>query len=263
MRMRLAGICQMSLGQFRQRVEEPTCCYRLILHPARRTDTQAPAGRQTESIWLEFTPALAGTMVNCLLGDNSTEALSSRRSVTPVERRLLRQIVQQLADALAATWTAPPPRAASVAEDYGLTGADGDCGLEQSLAVLSFSVSLPGQVGTIRLAMSETLLESMLNRQVPAGGPKKSLEVSASLAEMLVPSDELTALAPGDILMTDAPAEGQAVVRLAGIAKFAGSLGCWGGRRAVSVKGRFSAGQARCNAPAESSSTVPPNRHRR
>jgi flagellar motor switch protein FliM len=236
-----AGIWQVSLGQFRTRVGEPTCCYRLIVQPGAQPGASIAAQAAVESIWLEFTPPLAQEMVNLLLGCGApAEPLGAQKPLTAVEQGLLRQIAQLVADALAAAWPANPPPAVSLARNDATPESASHHTSEEALAVLSFFVSLSDRAGAMRLAMAPELLESLLPDKPAAVGNPKALELSASLPETTIPAEELARLAPGDILLTDTPADGETVVvRVAGIAKFAARLGCWGGRRAVSITGRL------------------------
>lgn len=244
-----AGIWQVSPPQFRARVQEPTCCCRLTVRPPAYAHGGASPEAPAESIWLEFTPPLARAMVNLLLGAGiQAEVLTDERPLTGLERGLLRHIAEVVAGALTVAWLTGTCPSISVGRDEYVPQSPGLQADDQLLAVLSFSLSIAGQVGVMRLAMAPALLESLLPDRPVAGANQKALELSAALPEISLAAEELARLAPGDILLTDTPPDGQTVVRLAGIAKFTARLGRWGSRRAVSITGRLAPpapGQAR------------------
>ncbi|MEI7837778.1 MAG: FliM/FliN family flagellar motor C-terminal domain-containing protein [Planctomycetota bacterium] len=82
--------------------------------------------------------------------------------------------------------------------------------------------------------------QSVRSLPVAEGGrPLGIMELTVTSLETGVPADELTTLAPGDILATEIDAGQDVVVRLAGIPKFVGRLGAYEGRRAVTISARW------------------------
>ena len=62
-----------------------------------------------------------------------------------------------------------------------------------------------------------------------------------SCAHAELDGKDLAALAAGDVLVTDAPADGEIVVRVDGRDRFAGRLARWGDRSAVYVTRKLDA----------------------
>lgn len=65
------------------------------------------------------------------------------------------------------------------------------------------------------------------------------LELSAALEGITLDQAELAELAEGDIVATDVPADGEVIVRVGGIPKFAARLGTSGGRKLLTIVRRL------------------------
>jgi flagellar motor switch protein FliM len=233
--IRPAGVGQAIASDLRQ----DTCRYRLVVSCPTQSEAGIARGMGSESIWLEFTPPLAAAMMNLLMGGDTKRPPSSQRFASDLERALLRPIAQLVAEALVAAWPVPSVKV-SLAGGETMDPSVTRYGDDQVLALLSFLVRLPGLGGTMRLAVPAELMESLTLRKTFPDARGQALELSAALPEMNFPAEELGCLGPGDILLSDVPADGLAVVRLAGIPKFVAHLGCWGSHRAIHISGRLS-----------------------
>ena len=82
-----------------------------------------------------------------------------------------------------------------------------------------------------------------------------TLALSAAVAGILIAAQELAGLAAGDIIATDTPADGEVILRIGGIPKFAAKLALADGRRALTITRRLDAqADAKADAKAEGSS---------
>ena len=233
--IRPAGISQAIISGLRQ----SACRYRMIVSYPMQSDPGIARGMGSESIWLEFAPPLPEGMANLLMGGDTKAPPSSKRTASNLEQALLRPIAQLVAEALEAAWLVPSVKV-SLAGGKTMDASIPRCGDVQDVVILSFLVRLPSLGGTMRLAVPVEMLESILLRKTFSEAKGKALELSAALPEMNFATEELTRLEPGDILLSDVPTDGLAVVRLAGIPKFVARLGCWGSRRAIHISGRIS-----------------------
>ena len=114
------------------------------------------------------------------------------------------------------------------------TGGDG----EDRVVVATFELSLAGRVGTMRLCGPGRLADSTRagrTRRTSAG----PLEITAAIDSLALDAADLDAMEAGDILDTELPADGEVLVRIAGIPKFAGRVKIVNGRRVVTITRRL------------------------
>lgn len=104
----------------------------------------------------------------------------------------------------------------------------------ESVLVVRVELTAGGAKGVLRMAVPPEICAEPIGRV--RGDNLVQITVDAADADL---SDEdLEHLAPGDILMTDLPADGEVSVRVAGIEKFVGKLAAGNGRRAVHITAR-------------------------
>jgi hypothetical protein len=101
------------------------------------------------------------------------------------------------------------------------------------LTVLRLGVSLGRCSGVLRLAMRKA--------SAVGGGPAAAaastgpVELRVTTEDFNVSDETLTSLSVGDVLATDIATDGEVIIRVAGVPKFAGRLGQYKGRRAVVI----------------------------
>jgi len=222
MYVRLVGAAVQSKAAFLTSIEEPTCCYRL-------SRGETPDASQ---VWVEITPPIAFPILNCLLGGASDDAFLPRRPLTNIERRLLTRVVELIGASLSLAW--PGQDKPSFVAEPLTTEATAGARDEQALAV-SFEFGVDRQGGMLRLCMDGQFMPAIASPVRPAGRIEGPLEISASLTELPISPADLVGLSAGDILATDSPADGEVVIRVAGIPKFVGKLGICNGKRAVTI----------------------------
>lgn len=246
--LRLLGGSLVRVDDFLQSVEEPTCCYRLT------AGNGSPSGG-SGSILIEITPTIAFPIINCLLGGSSDDAFIPRRPLTAIERRLLQRVVetitagllQSLPGGASRNFEGPPPGAdpapvrpspeGSVAPGTPPAG-DADHGAAACpMVALSAGIEalLDAQAGTIRLCISQDLLGPLASPLRDEPTCDSPLEVSASLPEVMLAPGDVEQLAQGDILTSDTLADGEVIIRVAGIPKYVGRLAACNGNRAVTI----------------------------
>lgn len=217
-------------GQFLASIESPSCCFALKALAA----DSGEAKSATPGGWVEIAPGIALAMVNLLLGGPQSTAPIPVRPLTDIERRLLLRVVQTAAMAMAQTWPNVLPLWAPV-EMPVLQSSDAP---DRPAAIIMFELSLQGQVGALRLCVPppDSVPASQQN-SFSASQPRAQspLLISIATPEVDVSAIDLARLAPGDIVTTEADANGEVIVRVAGIPKFAARLGSCSGRRAITI----------------------------
>ncbi len=234
MRAHVAGMRQISLAEFLADVEEPSCCF--ALEP--REHGHDAAAR----VCVEISPRIAFAAISRLLGFSETPEPAPDRPLTNLERRLLERAVERLAEAIGrrfgsaewlqlrcagAEWQPQPPADLSCVVPGTKQEAD------VRMVVITLAVSLDRREGAIRLCLPGEFVRAA--GRYRAGVLETPLEVSVTSPDMAVPADELANLSPGDVLAGDLPADTEAIVRVAGIGKFAARLSTVNGRLAVTI----------------------------
>ena len=226
---RVAGVAPQTLGEFLSGVRAPTCCNGLRLGGA------APAG------WVDLDREFAFVCIDRLLGGPVDQAYLPDRPLTAIERTLLRRVLSLFAESLRAAWPDGAVGPVELAEGWGCRPPEGPMEA-QAVVTVRFEVALSAQVGLMRLCVVISALEGLpLPRRVSSTTNAGPMELCVDLPEIRAAADELAGLAPGDIITTDTPVDGEVVVRLAGIPAFGARLGVSGVRRAVTLTRKLAA----------------------
>ncbi len=207
---------RMSRGDF---VKSAYCCFHI---------GQAADGAESHCM-MAMSYSLASLILCHLLG--AADDTRPDKPLTAVETRLLGRAADIAAQSLAAAIGNSGRFEASPA---GFRGAGGDA--ETELLVAGFEVTIAGKTGQMLLALDGRAMsrpEGSYKSDRPASAAP--LEISAALEGMTIPADEIASLARGDVITTEAAADGEIIVKVAGIPKFAARLGSSRGRRAITI----------------------------
>ena len=233
------GWSRQSYAQFLAALAEHTCCH--ILAVRAEAGRSAPAPADTEPIgyvWLEVGRGIAFAMIDALLGGDG-RAYVPDRALTGVERGVLRHVIDVAGDCLAESWARWSSVSFEVLGPSAMGARQGLGHVEQPVTVLALHLAMSGQAGALRLCLPQSLLSpgGAVGGSAPAGGGP--VEISVVTPDVTLSSSDLADLSAGDILTTDTRADGEVIVRVAGIPKFCGRLGTCNGRRAVTITGRI------------------------
>lgn len=227
--VRLAAVAETTRRQFNQAVEEPTCTLGLLPSDAAVAD---PAS----CTCLEFSPDLAMGLVERLMGGRSqspqTGGSAESRPLTAAERRVLLHLGNLVALSLSSARPGKEPSA--LRADLAAPTGNGD----DRVVVATFELALDRRVGTMRLCGCGRL--GTTAGAAPARrGATAPLKVTASIEGTELDAAELDALADGDVIVTDLPTDGEVIVRVGGIPKFAARLKLTGAGRTLEIVRRL------------------------
>jgi len=238
----------MSSAGFLASVKEPTCCFAL----RRPGEADGPASRPPA--FLELTPRAALAIVERMLGGAGPAGSLPPRPLTDIEQALIRR----LAGAVAASLPPRPagPEARETSDSAGSEPTPAPVPPGDSVVVLTCHFLMPGLAETLRLCLPADAAGPPVG---PARGTGRSLvEVSVEVedpAGLEIPAGQSLNLAPGDIVATELPADGEVVVRVAGIPTFLGRIRFADGKPIVTITRRI--GQDRDEAPRDESAAAP------
>ncbi len=220
----LVGLSAESLADFHASM--PPAGARMLL-----TGRQSQPDRALEVV-LEVPQAAAFALIDTLLGGDMGGYVPDR-AVNETERRLLCRTAAEAVEALCRrVWC----------DNSGLISVDSTDAPDQPdrpsepVVVARTELSLDGAIGILRLAIPRGVLEGSDRKDRPC--PDKLVQIAVEASDPNLNPEDLAELAPGDILITDLPADGEVRVRVAGIDKFVGRLAAGNGRRAVHITGR-------------------------
>jgi flagellar motor switch protein FliM len=181
-------------------------------------------------LWLGLSAGAAYAAVDRLLGGGGEGGHIPERPLTAVERGLMRPLAEAARGSVLEAW---PAEGAALAPLRGEARAPGG---DEGEVIAAFTLEMDGRGGAAWLTLPSGALRPPA---ADARKPRQSVELSASLPQTPLPVEELTRLAPGDLLATGAEADAEVTVRVAGIPKYVARLGRHGGRRAVTITRRF------------------------
>ena len=227
LKVRLTGAAECSRAHLVQALEELTCTYVVVPDPP---ESEGP------EICLEFSPAIAMAMIERLLGASAACPLAISRPLTAVERRVLHRLAKVVAVSLAGAWPGSPrPGFRAELRPIPTTAARSD----RRVAAITFELSMGRNVGTMRLCGDGEILDEVTRATLRPRTGKAPLELTAALEGVTVDDAELAELAVGDIIATEIDADGEIVIRIGGIPKFAARLGLAGGKKVLTITRRL------------------------
>jgi len=217
-RFALTACDELQYADYLKSVDDASCCWILESSIA--------------AVWVELSPRIAEGAAGLLLGGTGARKRLGG-GLTVIERSVLHRFIDAIADAAGRFLNAELMRGGS-----GAPRTD----LDEQVVVAEFSFALGDSDGTMHLCVPRKLLDrTPEGDQTQARGPKESpsaareVELAVVAGETSISPDELAKLAPGDVLVTDADADDEIVVRLDGRNAFAGRLGSRNGKRVVTI----------------------------
>ncbi|MFP3937833.1 MAG: FliM/FliN family flagellar motor switch protein [Phycisphaerae bacterium] len=176
----------------------------------------------------EIAAAPAFALIDALLGGDRGDYVPNR-SANETELRLLSRVIAEPARNLLGKIL---PGEQAGAGEVEPAPAEPNRPAE-SVLVARVELTVGQSTGTARLAMPRVLFPNVATQ------PGDNLvQITVDTSDTNLRGGDLENLAPGDILMTDLPADSEVAVRAAGIVKFVGRLAAGNGRRAVHITGR-------------------------
>jgi len=205
--VRPAGVELLFPGQYQSAITEPTCCFLLGGFIGQE---MAQVGR------LEFSPQLASSMVDVLLGGPSQRKVG--HSLTVVDRHVLGPVVDRACldcrgafgtalELLEGVWPMPNEKLCA--------------------ALVIFQIYIGDLQGTLKLSILESALESAKVGNI-------HVEISAVIEEQLEAA-QLEGIGMGDIIATETSPQGEVVVCVGGVKKYYARLGQLNGKRAITI----------------------------
>lgn len=210
-----------TVGEFLQALPEPTCCYSVVA---------SQDGQIHGAGYVEVSPELALGVIDLLLSGATAGTATPKRPLTSIDRQVLRRFVEQICGCLGPD----SPDGDGPRIQLAVPNSKSPLPLPgQSALCLTFEMRIGACRGEIHLALTGEAVGWLTPDDSAQPAPGEA-ELSVIIEEDLG-SQELAPLGAGDILVTDLAADGEVLVRVDGVAKFAGRLGQHNGHRAVTI----------------------------
>ncbi len=204
---------------------------------------------------LEISPLIIYPIIDRLLGGTSTDLFIPQRPMTLIETRLIGNVTNRGLSALSEAWASVKAMVFSISATESNPQLVQIVPPNEVVVVLGFELKMSNRAGTMNLCIPYNVMEpviedlsaqswfsSMKNTkskaiegQITRGLGRAGLSVIGMLAETSITLDDLINMAPGDLIMSDKPANQPVVLCVEGERKFLAQIGQFKGKRALRV----------------------------
>lgn len=203
------------------------------------------------ALW-EMSSALAYTAMDCMLGGTGTMEVEAGREVTPLERAVLRRLLEEILTAWTELWDRLATLRPRVEEVVSSPGSVDLRAVDERLFCVVLEVTIARTKGMLRLCIPLGAVKRLLRdekeavspvdldengEEPPAAGAlvETPLVLTAQYNPPDMPLSALLRLQPGEVLDLRLPASEPVSVSLSGVRKFHGQSGIAGGKIAVQL----------------------------
>ncbi|MHC4915410.1 MAG: flagellar motor switch protein FliM [Planctomycetota bacterium] len=242
---KLTTVEQLTYSEFIMSLPNPTCFNVLTAPPLEG------------KLVLEINPSIVFPIIDKLLGGQARPESVLDREMTDIESKLFGRITDRILAHLRETW-APIQRM-----DFAIIQTESNPQLlpivapNEVVVLISFEVRMDDVAGMMNLCIPYPVIEPVMSTfstvQSWYSQPRKgqeaadaeahlkaslrttSLDVAAYLAETELSVRDLLELSPGQVLVTDKPADSPLLLTVAGKPKFLGRAGTYRGKKAFQI----------------------------
>ena len=235
-RLRVASVEQTTREAFLAGVGEPLACFAL---------EAGSAARDLPPIMLDFDRQAASLLVERLLGGSDAAApAEAARPLTGLDHRVLRRVAALAAEALSRARPADTALRLELADGHWWQQPVDPKQSGEAVIAAQLKMTLGSRSAAVRLALPAATaaalgLDEPRSGVGDAAGRTAPLEITVATEDAELQREALEGLADGDIVTCDTPADGEVIVRVAGIPKFAGRLCTSNGQRAITITRRL------------------------
>jgi flagellar motor switch protein FliM len=241
--VKLISIDQLTYSEFVFSLEDPTC---FIL-----VDSKGLDGK----IILDLNPCIVFPIVDRLLG-GSREAHSDgpvKRPLTQIEVQLTGRVTDLILQALSTSWSDICDLQLKVVQIESNPQLVQIVPSNEVVVLTSFEITFAESVGILNLCIPFNTIESEASKLTSTGSHEKrepdegqkrnlnaslsmaSVELNVEIAETQLSTADVMNLEVGDIIMTEAPAELGAAIKISGRPMFRGMPGVYRGKKAIRI----------------------------
>ena len=255
--VRVATCEQMTYGEFIGALPNPTS-FNLI--QAAELDGQ---------MCLEISPLIIYPIIDRLLGGTNQDLFIPQRPMTPIEQRLISNVISRGLSALGEAWESVKKLTFSVTAQESNPQLVQIVPPNEVAMVIGLEVRMGSRAGTMNLCIPYNVIEPVMDElssqswfavsrneaskaieaRIAKNLDQASLSVSAVLAETTITMRDLAEMAPGDLIVTTQSWRLPATVLVEGEAKYQAEVGQHRGNRAVRIIRPLPRGERRDRPP--------------
>ncbi len=243
--VRVATCEQMTYGEFIGALPNPTS-FNLV--QADELDGQ---------MCMEISPLIIYPIIDRLLGGTNQDLFIPQRPMTPIEQRLISNVINRGLVALGEAWESVAKLKFSVVAQESNPQLVQIVPPNEVVMVIGLEVRMGSRAGTMNLCIPYNVIEPVMEKissqswfavsrnehaktseqRISRNLDQATVGVSALLAETTITLQDLALMAPGDVIVTTQPCESPAVVLVEGERKYRAQVGQHRGNRAVRILG--------------------------
>lgn len=251
--VRVATCEQMTYGEFIGALPNPTS-FNLI--QADKLDGQ---------MCLEISPLIIYPIIDRLLGGTNQDLFIPQRPMTPIEQRLISNVISRGLTALKEAWDSVTPLNFSVIAQESNPQLVQIVPPNEVVMVIGLEVRMGSRAGTMNLCIPYNVIEPVMEQissqswfavsrnesaKLSEARISKNLDqagvgVSAVLAETTITFRDLAEMQPGDLIVTTQASNLPATILVEGEAKYLAEVGQHRGNRAVRITRPLPKGERR------------------
>jgi len=241
--VRVATCEQMTYGEFIGALPNPTS-FNLV-------QSNALEGQMC----LEISPLIIYPIIDRLLGGNNQDLFIPQRPMTPIEQRLISNVIVRGLSALGEAWESVRPMKFSVVAQESNPQLVQIVPPNEVVMVIGLELRMGARAGTMNLCIPYNVIEpvmeelssqswfavsrnessSVATARLQRNLDQAGLQLSAVLAETTITLRDLAEMQPGDVIVTTQHHALPATLLIEGEPKYQAEIGQHRGRRAVRV----------------------------
>ena len=242
--VRVVGVEQLTYSEFIHSLPNPTCF--VIL--------QAPP--LEGQMCLELSPLIVYPIIDRLLGGNSSEMFIPQRPLTSIEWRLINRLVERALEHLVEAWRNLVETRFEVVEMESNPQLVHIVAPTEVVVFITFEIKMAEWAGTMSMCIPFNTIESVLSklttqswfgycakqanevhrRRLLRNITLGTVDITAYLGHAKIKVSDLRGLRSGDLIEVDKRVDGDLIMQIEGLNKFAGAVGQLRGRRALRLR---------------------------
>ncbi len=212
-------------------------------------------------VCLEISPLIIYPIIDRLLGGTSTDLFIPQRPMTLIETRLIGNVTTRGLAALSEAWSSIRQMTFSVAATESNPQLVQIVPPNEVVVVVGFELKMSNRAGTMNLCIPYNVIEPIIEDltaqswfsaaknqrskeiedQITHRLKRATLSVTGMLATTTITLRDLIEMAPGDVILTEKPANEPVVISVEGERKYLAHIGQFKGKRALRVARAISA----------------------
>lgn len=214
---------------------------------------------------LEISPLIIYPIIDRLLGGTNQDLFIPQRPMTPIEQRLISNVITRGLTSLGEAWDSVRPMKFSVVAQESNPQLVQIVPPNEVVMVIGLELRMGTRAGTMNLCIPYNVIEPVMDelssqswfavnrndasravtQKIEKNLDQAGLEVAAVLAETTITLRDLAEMQPGDVIVTEQSKDIPSTIIVGGEPKYQAQIGQHRGKRAVRVLAKLTPGARR------------------